>query len=90
MGGGLSSFAVSFTYPVLKPTIEEQVRRVTVKVRWHEGTREHSFDVVQYFVADAASTPGLQDAMNNLGNPPNNTTQPPRQTPPPTNTGPFP
>lgn len=89
--GGMSSFAISFTYPVLKPTIEEQVRRVTVHVRWHEGSREHSFDVVQYYVADAASMPGMQDAMGNLGAPPGTPNAGGQQpVTPQMNTGPFP
>ena len=68
--GGLSEMAMSYTYPVLKSTIEEQVRRVTVTVRWQEGSREHSFDVVQYLVADAAVAAGTQDAIDQLINGP--------------------
>lgn len=70
--GGLSDMAMSYTYPVLKSTIEEQVRRVTVKVLWREGSRERSFDVVQFMVADAAIAAGTQDAIDQLinGQPP--------------------
>lgn len=53
MGGGdvMGEMAMQYAYPVLKPALEEQVRRVTVTVKWNEGTSEHSFDVVQYYVA---------------------------------------
>lgn len=60
-GDGLAQMAMSYAFPILKPAIEEQVRRATVTVRWHEGTRERSFDVVQYLVAEqppaATTTP---------------------------------
>ena len=49
---GLAEMAIGLAYPVLKPHIEEQVRRVSVEVFWSEGERERSFDVVQYVVAD--------------------------------------
>lgn len=68
--GGLSEMAMSYTYPVLKSTIEEQVRRVNVTVRWQEGSRRHSFDVVQYLVADASMVAGTQDAIDRLINGP--------------------
>ena len=68
--GGLSEMAMSYTYPVLKSTIEEQVRRVTVSVHWEEGAREHSFDVVQFMVADAPIAAGTQDAIDNAINGP--------------------
>lgn len=66
--GGLSEMAMSMAYPVLKTTIEEQVRRVTVSVHWQEGSRDHSFEVVQFLVADAAMAAGTQDAIDNAIN----------------------
>ena len=51
-GGGLASMALSFTYPVLKPSFEQQIRRATVTVHWKEGSIDHSFDVTQYLVSD--------------------------------------
>lgn len=56
MGGGgdvMGQLAMQYAYPVLKPAIEEQVRRITVTVKWNEGSAERSFDVVQYYVATA-------------------------------------
>lgn len=55
MGGGdslIASATMSFIYPVLKPTLEEQIRRATVTVRWHEGEGDQSFDVMQFLVAE--------------------------------------
>jgi hypothetical protein len=49
---GFAGIALSYAFPVMKPQIEEQVRRATVTVRWKEGTRERSFDVVQFLVAE--------------------------------------
>lgn len=51
-GGGLAEMAISIAYPVLKPSIEEQVRRATVTISWSEGQRSPSFEVVQYLVAE--------------------------------------
>jgi len=41
------------SFPVMKPIIEENVRRVTVSVEWKEGGREYTFDVVQFIVNEA-------------------------------------
>lgn len=52
---GLAALAMQYVYPVLKPAFEAQIRRATVKVSWHEGSVEHSFDVTQYLVADSSN-----------------------------------
>ena len=57
MGGGIDSIAMSFAYPVMKPVIEEQVRRATVIVRWDEGTKQHEFDLSQFLVSEAPLPP---------------------------------
>ena len=44
--------ALQIGFPILKPFLEEQVRRATVSVRWTEGSRELGFDVIQYLVAE--------------------------------------
>lgn len=49
---GLTSTALGFVFPILKPSFEDQIRRATVTVRWKEGSVEHSFDVTQYMVSD--------------------------------------
>lgn len=51
-GDAIGSYAVQFAFPIIRPAIEEQVRRATVTVKWGEGDRERSFDVAQYLVAD--------------------------------------
>ena len=50
--GNLTMLALQIGFPILKPFLEEQVRRATVSVRWTEGSRELGFDVVQYLVAE--------------------------------------
>ncbi len=57
-GSGLSGFdsmAMSYAFPILKPSFEEQIRRATVTVRWREGDRPLSFDVTQYLVGEQPS-----------------------------------
>ncbi len=48
----MAEMAIGIAFPVLKPSIEEQVRRATVTVNWAHHRREMSFDVVQYIVAE--------------------------------------
>jgi general secretion pathway protein I len=59
-GDALGQFAIQFAFPVLRPAIEEQVRRATVTVTWQEGSAERSFDIVQYLVAEQG-TMGPED-----------------------------
>lgn len=56
-GDGMAELAISLAFPVLKPSIEEQVRRAVVTVNWTEGERELSFDVFQYLVAEQGAAP---------------------------------
>lgn len=51
-GDGFAEMAIGIAFPVLKPAIEEQVRRASVIVRWREGSSTREFDVVQYLVAE--------------------------------------
>lgn len=60
-GDMLSQMVFGFAMPVLKPMIEQQVRRATVTVRWAEGKAQKSFDVVQFLVAPQ------QMAIDDLG-----------------------
>jgi len=50
--GNLATLALQLGFPILKPFLEEQVRRATVTVRWKEGPKERGFDVTQYLVSD--------------------------------------
>ncbi|HEY6882223.1 MAG TPA: hypothetical protein VI299_29535, partial [Polyangiales bacterium] len=36
----------------MKPVIEEGVRRAEVVVKWKEGNRDMTFDIVQYLVTE--------------------------------------
>lgn len=65
MGGGgdmVAEMALQYAFPILKPQIEEQVRRARVTVRWHEGEALRSFDVVQYLVQEQAPAIVTQEA----------------------------
>ena len=46
------AIAVQLAFPILRPAIEEQVRRAVVTVHWQEGQVERHFNVVQFLVAD--------------------------------------
>jgi general secretion pathway protein I len=60
--GNLAMLALQLGFPILKPFLEEQVRRVTVTVRWQEGPRERGFDVIQYLVSEQiASEEGVEE-----------------------------
>ena len=50
--GNLATLALQLGFPILKPFIEEQVRRATVSIRWKEGPDERGFDVIQYLVSE--------------------------------------
>jgi general secretion pathway protein I len=59
--GGMASMALGYAYPVLKPAFEAQIRRATVTVHWKEGSRDHSFDVTQYVVAERPAGPAPEE-----------------------------
>jgi general secretion pathway protein I len=56
--GNMAMLALEIGFPILKPFLEEQVRRATVSVRWKEGPKERGFDVIQYLVADQPAPVG--------------------------------
>lgn len=45
---GMAAQLLSGLYPTLKPLLEGAIRKATVTVSWHEGSRLFTFDVVQY------------------------------------------
>jgi general secretion pathway protein I len=63
--GNLALLALQIGFPILKPFLEEQVRRATVTVRWKEGPKERGFDVVQYLVSEqvASQDPTATEAI---------------------------
>lgn len=69
-GDMIGNYAVQYAWPVLRPAIEEQVRRATVSVIWGSGDDQRSFDVVQYLIADlggAGDAPSIDDAAPGSG-----------------------
>jgi general secretion pathway protein I len=66
--GGMASMALGYAYPVLKPAFEAQIRRATVTVHWKEGSKDHSFDVTQYVVAERPAEPASQDSTQSSPN----------------------
>jgi general secretion pathway protein I len=50
--GNLTTMALQIGFPILKPFLEEQVRRATVSVHWKEGPSERGFDVIQFLVSE--------------------------------------
>ena len=50
--GNLALMALQIGFPILKPFLEEQVRRATVSVRWKEGDKDRGFDVIQFLVSE--------------------------------------
>jgi general secretion pathway protein I len=47
--GGLASMAMSIVYPSLKILFEASTRRITTTLVFHEGKKEYSIDVVEWF-----------------------------------------
>jgi len=50
--GNLATLALQLAFPILKPFLEEQVRRATVAIHWKEGPEERGFELTQYLVSD--------------------------------------
>lgn len=55
--GNLAMLALQLGFPILKPFLEEQVRRATVSVHWKEGDAQRGFDVIQYLVSEQPAAP---------------------------------
>jgi prepilin-type N-terminal cleavage/methylation domain-containing protein len=49
---GISAMAMQYVYPILKPSIQSQIRRVSVTVEWMEGSADKTYDLSQYYVAE--------------------------------------
>ena len=45
---GLLSMVMGILYPAIKPMFEASIRRLTVTVKWKEGTNERELPLVQY------------------------------------------
>jgi general secretion pathway protein I len=70
--GGMLQMVGTFVYPQLKTIYETNARRITLTITWTEGSRDHSFDVVQWYVNPQPSLPTneLVDAASGGGLPP--------------------
>lgn len=55
---GIESMLMQLAMPALVPAIEQQVRRVTVKVLWSEGESRRNIDVAQFLVNE--QSPNLE------------------------------
>jgi general secretion pathway protein I len=61
---GLLSMVFSIVYPSLKPLLEAAIRRITVVVKWNEGSAKRDFTLVQYVTnpSRAGLLAGMLDA----------------------------
>jgi hypothetical protein len=73
-------------YPTVKPMLEGAIRRLKVTVRWREGEREHSFEIVEYVTNPGQTLPSaeLLNALPGTSVPNTPSTQSPGLTAPPT------
>jgi hypothetical protein len=69
MGGagtaGLLQMVFSLVYPSLKPLLETAIRRITVVIKWKEGSSDRDFTLVQYVTNPSRA--GLLAAMADAG-----------------------
>jgi general secretion pathway protein I len=56
-GDPFAAMVMEMTFPVMKPVIEDSVRKATVTVSWKEGSSEQKFDVVQFLVNELPMLP---------------------------------
>ena len=63
--GELAGMMMSMVYPDLKPMLEASIRKVTVAVKWKEGSRDRDFSIVQ-FVTDPMQG-HLEEALREQG-----------------------
>lgn len=45
---GIGAMVMTLVYPELKPMLEASIRKVTVTVKWKEGSNDKDFSVTQY------------------------------------------
>jgi len=60
----MASMVMGLAFPMMKPVIEEGVRRASVAVKWKEGEKEQTFEVVQFLVSEAQIIIPEQDEDN--------------------------
>jgi hypothetical protein len=62
---GLLSLVFNLVYPSLKPLLEAAIRRITVTIKWNEGSSVREFTLVQYVTNPSRA--GLLAAMADAG-----------------------
>jgi general secretion pathway protein I len=62
---GLLTLVFSLVYPSLKPLLETAIRRITVVIKWKEGSNARDFSLVQYVTNPSRA--GLLAAMADAG-----------------------
>ncbi len=60
--GGLAAMALTIVYPTLKPMLEASIRRITVSVKWSEGSSQRSFDIAEYVTNPMQGLPPVGSA----------------------------
>jgi general secretion pathway protein I len=60
--GGLAAMALSIVYPTLKPMLEASIRRITVSVKWTEGSSQRTFDIAEYVTNPMQGLPPVGSA----------------------------
>jgi general secretion pathway protein I len=48
----IAAMVMEMAFPIMRPVIEEGVRRASVNVKWKEGDREQNLEVVQFMVTE--------------------------------------
>lgn len=66
--GGIVGMALGMVYPTLKPMLEASIRKLTVRVVWHEGSKEQDLEVVQYLTnpMEGSLNPNAADGLEGL------------------------
>jgi general secretion pathway protein I len=65
--GGIATMALTIIYPTLKPMLEASIRRVTVSVKWNEGSSARDFSVVEYVTNPMQGLPPMGSASSSAG-----------------------
>ena len=60
---GMEGMVMGFVYPSLKPMLEASIRRVTVKVKWHEGRSARDMEVTQFLTRPQEGQLGTADML---------------------------
>jgi len=80
----IGSMVMGMAFPVMKPAIEEGVRRASVRVLWKEGDKEQEFELTQFLVSEQQLLmPESEDADGGTPTGPSPSPAPPGTSPAP-------